>query len=363
MNQLRDAATEEITVRAAEWFEKQRGGVLSATERKSFAEWLNESPVHIREYLAVAETWGGLHVAQAWPDESAEDLIAAARDSAAVTPMSRAGRGGGKTSRQALRSHRGWPQMRAIAAASMLVVLGVVLAAWVVSPRFFGQSIATARGEQRSIVLADGSLIQLNILTRVRVRYESSRRVIELRDGEAFFRVAPDTKRPFEVVTDVGTVRAVGTEFNVYNRGGGMRVAVVEGKVQVAYASPSAPASAPPDIVPVSAQQSIEIDAGGGAVAASGGRRIQLATAWMQRRLAFENERLDVIVSEFNRYNRQQMRIADAALLEYRINGIFNADDPGALTKYLQRLLDVEVATGDDDELVLRRRKKVVSVY
>ncbi|MBL8271473.1 FecR family protein [Steroidobacter sp.] len=362
MSQMKDAATDEITARAAEWFEKHRDGGLSPAERESFAQWLNESPVHIREYLAVTDAWGGLQVAQPWPEESAEQLIAAARGSASVTSLTRGGLSTWKANRAARRSNRRRLSMPAMSAAAALAVVAIGLTVWIASPWSSNQRIVTARGEQRSIVLADGSVIQLNTLTRVRVRYEPDRRVIELPEGEAFFRVAADPQRPFEVVTPVGTVRAVGTEFNVYNHSGGMRVAVVEGKVQVAYAHPDASAGSSPGTVPVAAHESIEVRAGGKAVVAPSEQRVQLATAWMQRRLAFENERLDVIVSEFNRYNRQQMRIADQALLEYRINGVFNADDPGALTKYLQRLLNVEVETSSDNELVLRQ-KKAVSVF
>jgi len=364
MSQPRDTATEEVTRRAAEWFDRQREGGLSATERQAFAQWLGESPVHIREYLAVSETWGAMRTSSPWPEESAEQLIAAARAASTVTRLPPQTRSIQKSLREK-RSRPGFHPSRwvAFAATALVCVLAWGFAGWVGLPWAAQNRIATARGEQRSIVLADGSVIQLNTLTRVRVRYENDRRVVELPEGEAFFRVAADTHRPFDVVTPLGTVRAVGTEFNVYNRAGDMRVVVVEGKVRVAYENPRSAPAAGRSVVPLKARQSLEVNASGAVTPEDGQHNVETATAWMQRRLAFENERLDVIVSEFNRYNRQQMRIADDELLQLRINGIFNADDPGALTKYLQRILDVEVEVTPENTLVLRRRNKSVSVY
>jgi transmembrane sensor len=358
MSQPKDAATEEITRRAAEWFERQREGGLSAVERQAFAQWLSESPVHIREYLAVTETWGAMRAGSPWPEESAEQLIAAARASNTVTQLPPQRRPVEKRSRSVSRRSR-WG---AVAAIGLVCVLAWSFAGWAGLP-WAKERFSTDRGEQRSIALEDGSVIQLNTLTRVRVRYEKDRRVIELPEGEAFFRVAADVHRPFDVVTPLGTVRAVGTEFNVYNRAGDMRVVVVEGKVQVAYENPHAPPAAIKSVVPLKARQSLEVNASGGLTPDDGKRSVETATAWMQRRLAFENERLDVIVTEFNRYNRQQMRIDDDELLQLRINGIFNADDPGALAKYLQRVLDVEIEVASGNTLVLRRRNKSVSVY
>jgi len=359
MSQPKDAATEEITRRAAQWFDRQREGGLSAAERQLFAQWLCASPVHIREYLAVTETWGGMRAGSPWPEESADQLIAAARASNTVTQLLPVMRPVEKRSRPGSRMSR-WG---AVAATGLICVLAWSFADRIGLPWAAKDKFVTERGEQRSISLADGSVIQLNTMTRVSVHYEKDRRVIELPEGEAFFRVAADAHRPFDVVTPLGTVRALGTEFNVYSRAGDMRVVVVEGKVQVAYENPHSPRAAGQSVVPLKARQSLEVNAIGALTPDDDKRRVETATAWMQRRLAFENERLDVIVAEFNRYNRQQMRIDDDELLQLRINGIFNADDPGALARYLQRILDVEVEVTPENTLVLRRRNKSVSVY
>ncbi len=88
-------------------------------------------------------------------------------------------------------------------------------------------------GEQRSIALADGSTLELNSRSKVRVRYSEHERALELLEGQALFRVAKDTSRPFIVSCDGTRVRAVGTQFDVNKKRGGTVVTVVEGQVSV----------------------------------------------------------------------------------------------------------------------------------
>ena len=55
----------------------------------------------------------------------------------------------------------------------------------------------------------------MNTDTAVSVNYSAQQRQITLHDGEAYFVVAADANRPFQVQTDYGTVRALGMAFNI----------------------------------------------------------------------------------------------------------------------------------------------------
>lgn len=93
---------------------------------------------------------------------------------------------------------------------------------------------STGRGQHSTITLADSSEITLNHTSELSVdgtSNEASRRVTL--EGEAFFRVRTSGS-PFVVTTDVGTVRVLGTEFNVRVRGEKLEVAVIRGSVRVA---------------------------------------------------------------------------------------------------------------------------------
>jgi transmembrane sensor len=352
MSEKWDTQLEGITAQAVEWFARMRESELSVEDRARFEQWIAESPLHVREYLGAAELWGTMQASDGWPSESTEELLAQARATANVVSFPSQGVAS-KDSQPPARSRK---SIGLAIAATVLLMLGIAGIGLLPESWWARETLATSLGEQRSVVLADGSVIQLNTLTRIRVRFDDHRRLIELSQGEAFFRVAHDEQRPFEVVTAFGTVRAVGTEFNVYSRAHDMRVAVVEGKVRVSANSSDSGRVAPPTLV--TARQSVQIVAGAAAAVRLPTSEPQLATAWMQRRLAFENDSLADVVTEFNRYNRLKLRIDDDELAALEINGVFNADDPHALIGYLQRVQRVVVEEAAGDSLVLRRSKE-----
>lgn len=77
-------------------------------------------------------------------------------------------------------------------------------------------TLHTPRGCEYKITLADGTRVHLNYNTSLRypVNFGKSARVVYLK-GEAYFDVAPDTDRPFYVMTDNMTVKQYGTSFNI----------------------------------------------------------------------------------------------------------------------------------------------------
>ena len=81
--------------------------------------------------------------------------------------------------------------------------------------------------------LPDGSEIDMNIATRLQVKFYRTRREIILNSGEAYFKVKHDPEKPFIVITENSSVRAVGTAFNVFKGTDEVEVAVAEGIVEV----------------------------------------------------------------------------------------------------------------------------------
>jgi transmembrane sensor len=104
---------------------------------------------------------------------------------------------------------------------------------------------ATTFGEQRSITLDDGSVVDINSHSKIRVRYSATERDVELLEGQALFRVAKNASRPFWVSSATTRVRAVGTEFDVYKRRSGTVVSVIEGRVAVLMNAETISAGAP----------------------------------------------------------------------------------------------------------------------
>lgn len=81
--------------------------------------------------------------------------------------------------------------------------------------------------------LPDGSEIKLNRHSKIRVDFSKKTRRVEL-EGEAFFEVAPDAKKPFTVFVKNLEITAVGTAFNVYETAPErVVVQMAEGKVRL----------------------------------------------------------------------------------------------------------------------------------
>lgn len=93
-----------------------------------------------------------------------------------------------------------------------------------------------ANGQQLSIKLTDGTVIQLNAGSTLTYpeKFLADKREVQLR-GEAYFEVAPDAAKPFMIYTDDVRVKVIGTKFTVkaYPENKEVKVAVIEGKVAV----------------------------------------------------------------------------------------------------------------------------------
>ena len=81
------------------------------------------------------------------------------------------------------------------------------------SPIF--NTLQIPRGGEYFLTLADGTEVWLNAETEIRypVQFTGDKRIVYL-DGEAYFTVAPDKKKPFTVVSTHASVSVLGTQFN-----------------------------------------------------------------------------------------------------------------------------------------------------
>lgn len=347
-----------IVHRAAEFLEVLRTG--RREEYAAFVQWINESPRHLDEFLQLL----------ALSHEARELLRSAPLDPALLAQMSPQitefpGAGSEYPAQPIERRAKRWMRWTAALAATVATMAIAVL--WLTGTLAISKRFETPTGEQRTFQLADGSVVTLNARSQIRVRFRSSARAVELVEGEALFRVARDTRRPFLVHTQDAVVQAVGTQFDVKTRRDGTRVAVVEGKVRVVAKTYVPPVSSvvtatagTPD--PVASSVATPLAAGEGAhISPRGIERVSSeeaarATAWQQRRLIFENTPLEEAVDEFNRYHELiQLRLQGVAAGSHHYSGTFDADDLTSFTDLLSRERDL-VVERRGDEIVIRAR-------
>lgn len=321
----------QVCQEACEWLVEFRVSDPDEATRKAFHAWLRESPAHMGAYLEAAAIWSEGAAVDSNEKWAVDALIAqAAEDPDNVVsfqsePLPTARRGIAKVRH---------PRWIAAAAAVVLTAFTAGIMAWLNhAPRY-----STGIGEQRSIVFPDGSTVNLNSRSSIRVRYSREERAVDLLQGQALFSVAKDAARPFVVSSDSTQVRAVGTQFDVYKKHGGTVVTVVEGKVAVLD-------HAQPDIF-VSAGEQLTVERNiveRNSVPRPEPTNPVLATAWTQRQLVFESTPLAEVAEEFNRYNERQLQIRDSALNTLEIDGVFSSTDPASLIRFLRARRGVQV--------------------
>lgn len=102
------------------------------------------------------------------------------------------------------------------------------------------QTISVPAGQRLNINLPDGTNVWLNAKTTIKypVSFNKKERLVEV-DGQAYFSVAKDDKKPFIVNTRSGRVQALGTKFDVldYSDDSIFETMLSEGKVKVDMAS------------------------------------------------------------------------------------------------------------------------------
>lgn len=349
---------DRIKDEAALWFVRVQDPDFAASDGEEFASWLAASAEHVQAYLSVASVTHDIReVAAAYDVDELVELAREAADeqnvvallgpdaSLALSADEEHPGGALAAAATAGKVRRRRPMLWATAAGAVLAVVGVTLGLLQLAAPDPGL-YTTGVGEQVSFPLGDGSVVTLNAQSTLRVAYGDAFRDVRLIAGEAMFDVEKDPNRAFRVITDRAVIEAIGTQFNVRNRGGDTTVTVVEGIVDVRStpgrsASPGAvaqqpdaagppPAALHPRRLTVGQQARVT----GGEVAVSEAN-VQRATSWRERRLVFEAWALADVVAEFNLYNDQQFVIDDPDLATRAISGAFSADDRESFALFL----------------------------
>lgn len=340
---------ESVMEDAIGWFDDLRQA--SPVDNEAFTEWLMRSPTHVEAFLSIAALHGGLAAAGAAHKAWLESLLGSVSDN--VWPLEgNKGKAQPAVDSGSPRNRNLMPRLAIAASVMLMVTAGFVFGVWPLISTDDVDRYTTAVGEQRTLVLEDGSLLQLNTNTSVTVHFSDVARDIVLLSGEAMFKVKKDSTRPFRVQSGEIWVQAIGTRFNVYRQPEQTEVTVIEGRVAVGSPEPatgsklSATGSGnatdnDPPAVELSAGEQLAIRRDGTLTGQATPVDTERATAWTQRRVVFDNDTLAAVASEFNRYNRDKLVIADPSLQERRISGVFTINDPQSFAEVLASMTPV----------------------
>lgn len=309
---------DDLFADANRWFFRLQADDVTPDEKQQFAAWLNNDPMN-------ALAWREVHI-----------LMQALRVPAKASYQTQyASNRPYKKSPTRLK-----PRLRlmpALFTSSLLLIVGYIT--YLQLPVFLDRWSAdymTVAGERRTLTLADGTLVDLDTDTAIKMNITTDKRRVTVLRGKAFFEIANDP-RPFVVNTQQGDARDIGTAFSVERHEDMSTVTVAAGIVDVnTKARPDTPAR-------VVAGQALDYSALNLSPVRSADLDQDLA--WRQGQLIFRQERLADVVTKLNRYRTGRIVIVNPWIGDQLVSGAFDITRPDAPIRALEEVLGVKTTT------------------
>lgn len=301
---------------AGEWLARLHADDRTPDDDAAFRAWLQSDPANRAAFERASTLW---------------DTLPALRQ--AERPRAEA------TARQLSRR-------MVLAGGSALLVAGGATLGW---REAYAGVIRTEIGEQRRLLLDDGSRVMLDTDTQIRFRASDALRVLTLQQGRVDLDIATDD-RPFRI--DLGLRRATARSgrLDLRRDQGAIALTTLRGVAQIdaGQASESPVTLASGSRLAVTAGQAARVDR----------PALDELTAWQSGRLAFHDETLAEAAAEMNRYSRRTLIVSDPHAAAMRLSGVYRVGDPEAFARSVALLLPVRVeASGDAIRIVAQAEK------
>jgi ferric-dicitrate binding protein FerR (iron transport regulator) len=204
------------------------------------------------------------------------------------------------------------PVLRYATLAVLVVVLPLLVTRWggwfpwsIGVPQW--ATVEVSKGQRSQIALSDGSTVMLDAGTTLRYpeKFKRGPREVFL-EGEGFFEVVTDARRPFMVHASDALIQVLGTKFNVraWEPDQRIQVAVSEGRVSLRAESSSA-------------EEGVIINKGEGSVMATRGQptepveiNVDEKLSWMQNEIIFRDVALREVLSQVERWYDLSFKLA-----------------------------------------------------
>lgn len=322
--------SDKLIEEAFEWIARASANDFSARERAQLDAWLNSDPSHRTAYELAEMTWDKVdqipksEYSPHWFDE----IPRPAADSGSQ-----------------LRGFLAFLRSRQLLATTGVAAAAIAAFALVrVDPRdslepAYYQSMVAQTTEVR---LRDGSAVTLGADSKIRVVFTEKTRSITLEQGEAFFDVTPDAKRPFTVNSKWLTVTVLGTKFEVSRTASAAHVAVSDGTVSVEKATKSTGESVEVPSTVITKGQRVTGDDSG--LSSVGSIEIDAISAWRRGELVYVSTPLSEILFDADRYYTGKIEIMDNSVGAMTVSLIHEAGDTNGLLDILETALPIRIS-------------------
>jgi len=181
----------------------------------------------------------------------------------------------------------------------------------------------TGVGEVKTVSLPDGSVVTLGANSALSARFTGEERDAELVRGRAYFDIARDEARRFDIAVGETEVRVLGTAFDIRKGPEDVRVSVTEGLVEVVDRQPASDVETPPVWLRPGEQVAADLSGNMGETVSFNPAD---ALSWREGRLSYADAKLADIVADARRYHRGEIRFGDAAIADLRITTSFRTN-------------------------------------
>ncbi|MDD1016399.1 FecR family protein [Pseudomonas rubra] len=297
----------------------------SAAVLREAAQWL----VRLDDEPSAAEQ----QAFSAWLAEADEHRDAVQRLQGSLAPLRELPRAPARAALQRVTAAQ--PGKRALKALAISLALVLPSAALLqhYPPAYLLADLRTGSGQWRSEQLPDGSRISLDGRSAVDLQFDAHSRTLHLVSGEILVQVAKDAERPFRVVTEHGSIRALGTRFVVERLGDSTRLMMIESSTEVRSGAST---------LTVHAGQQVQFGA-------SGLQAVQpvdapgLEQAWGRQQMLVREQPLSEVLERLSR-NHQGYLLYDAkALAHLKVTAVLPVDDSQRALRLLARSFPIRV--------------------
>ena len=294
-----------IRAEAAAWLARLHSDSRTSQDDRGFRDWLAARPENSAAYRSLTAAWHS--VAAIRPE----------RHPAAPTQSFL------------------MPRRALLTACGLLAAVGIGLLTWENSIAGVYQ---TAIGEQKHVALDDGTEIFLDADSRIRVKFDHHRRLVELQKGRANFRVASDSTRRFVVQAVARQIVADQSTFDVRRDGDQLTVVLTRGQVSVAAADSTKPEPLAAGQRLIATPSNVTIDQ----------PNLPRLVAWQSGQAIFDNDTLEAATREMNRYSTVTLSVGDTAAAGLHLSGVYRIGDNQTFARSIAVLLPVKIVAADN---------------
>jgi transmembrane sensor len=323
---------------AASWYAKLHSDSATEATWTEFLSWLESDPSHAVAFDRVEDVYEEL--------DQAREPIAAELDQAGTIVALNAWRG----LRRPL-VFRATAGALGLLAASIVVAIGF---GRIHSPNNSLAQYETRIGESKKISLADGSVVEMNTGSTLSVNFSKTQRLVRLDKGEAVFRVAKDSARPFVVTVGDREVRDLGTVYDVQRGDGQIFVTVTEGLVAVSPHTGQVQSADDLAVEVLPGEQLVFKD--GAAKPAIHKIDTDAVLAWRNGYLTFTNAPMAQVAKDLNRYFADPIVFQDQEAASRPFSGVLKIDSEDAVLKRLTELMPVSAERSANGNIILRTK-------